>query len=61
MGIHASTIGLIVGLVIGYFWIVYSPGTALLLGLFGFIGWLIGKLVTGEVNIEAIRQIFVRR
>lgn len=61
MALRASQIGLLVGLVIGYFWLVYTPGVAFWIALFGLIGWLIGKLVSGEINTDAIRQIFPRR
>jgi uncharacterized membrane protein YfcA len=61
MALRASHIGLIVGLVIGYFWLMYRWEVALAIALFGLIGWLIGKLVSGEINVDALRQIFSRR
>ena len=56
--LRTSTIGLIVGLVLGYLWVFHSFGTALLIGLVAASGWLIGKFISGEIDVEAIRQIF---
>lgn len=56
--LRTSTIGLIFGLVLGYFWVFHSFGTAFSIGLVAASGWLIGKFISGEINIEAIRQIF---
>lgn len=56
--LRTSTIGLILGLVLGYIWVFHSFGSALLIGLVAASGWLIGKLISGEINVEAIRQIF---
>jgi len=56
--LRTSTIGLILGLVLGYFWVFHSFGTAFLIGLVAASGWLIGKFISGEIDIEAIRQIF---
>lgn len=61
MTIRASTIGLVVGLLLGYFWLTRGFGFALTLGLVALIGWLIGKFVSGEINVEALRQVFTRR
>jgi hypothetical protein len=46
------------GLVLGYFWVFHSFGSALLIGLVAAVGWLIGKFISGEINVDAIRQIF---
>jgi hypothetical protein len=46
--LRTSTIGLIFGLVLGYVWVIHGFGTAV----------LIGKLISGEIDVEAIRQIF---
>jgi hypothetical protein len=56
--LRTSTIGLILGLVLGYFWVFHSFGSALLIGLVAAVGWLIGKFISGEINVDAIRQIF---
>jgi hypothetical protein len=61
MMLRPSTIGLIVGLILGYFWLTRGLDFALLLALFALIGWLIGKFISGEVNMNAVRQIFMRR
>jgi len=56
--VRTSTIGLILGLVLGYFWVFHSFGVACLIGLIAGGGWLIGKCISGEINVDAIRQIF---
>ena len=61
MTIRASTIGLIVGLVLGYFLLTRGFDFAFVLLIIALIGWLIGKFVSGEVDINAVRQIFTRR
>jgi len=60
-GIRPSTIGLILGLTLGYFWLTRSLSFALVLAVLALVGWVIGKLISGEVNIEALRDIFTRR
>ena len=59
--IRPSTIGLILGLTLGYFWLTRSFSFALVLGVLALVGWLIGKFISGEVNIAAVREIFSRR
>lgn len=59
--IRPSTIGLILGLTLGYFWLTRSFSFALVLTVLALVGWLIGKLISGEVNIAAVREIFSRR
>ncbi len=59
--IRASTIGLIVGLVLGYFWLTRGFDFAVILAILALIGWLIGKFISGEVDMNAVRQIFTRR
>jgi hypothetical protein len=56
--LRTSTIGLIVGLVLGYVWVIHGIGTAVLIGLVAAGGWLIGKFISGEIDVEAIRQVF---
>ncbi len=59
--IRASTVGLIIGLILGYFWLTRSFEFAFALALFALIGWLIGKFISGEIDMNAVRQIFTRR
>jgi len=59
--IQPSTMGLILGLTLGYFWLTRSFSFALVLAVLALVGWVIGKLISGEVNIEAFRAIFSRR
>ncbi len=60
-GIRPSTMGLILGLTLGYFWLTRSFSFALALAVLALVGWLIGKFISGEVNIAALRDIFSRR
>ena len=53
--------GLILGLTLGYFWLTRSFSFALVLAVLALVGWLIGKFISGEVNIAALRDIFSRR
>ncbi len=59
--IRPSTIGLILGLTLGYFWLTRSFSFALVLAVLALVGWVIGKFISGEVNIQAFRDIFSRR
>ncbi len=59
--IRPSTIGLILGLTLGYFWLTRSFSFALVLAVLALVGWVIGKFISGEVNIAAVREIFSRR
>ena len=59
--IPPSTIGLILGLTLGYFWLTRSFSFALVLAVLALVGWVIGKFISGEVNIAAVREIFSRR
>ena len=61
MSIRPSTVGLILGLVLGYLGLTRGVGFALLLGVLALVGWLIGKFISGEINLEAVRQVFTRR
>ncbi|GAC1556338.1 MAG: hypothetical protein NVS2B7_31940 [Herpetosiphon sp.] len=61
MNIRPSTVGLILGLVLGYLWLTRGFGFAVLLGVLALLGWLVGKLVSGEINLAAIREVFTRR
>ena len=60
MSARTSTLGLILGLVLGYFWLTRSFGFALVLAVLALVGWLIGKFISGEINVEALRRIFSR-
>ena len=60
MSARMSTFGLILGLVLGYFWLTRSFVFALVLAVLALVGWLIGKFISGEINVEALRRIFSR-
>ncbi len=59
--IRPSTIGLILGLTLGYFWLTRGFSFALVLAVLALVGWVVGKFISGEVNVAAIREIFSRR
>ncbi len=61
MMIRASTLGLIIGIVLGYFWLTRGFDFVVVLALIAVLGWLIGKLISGEIDANLIRQIFNRR
>ncbi len=61
MTVRPSTLGLILGIVLGYFWLTRGFDFVVVLALIALIGWLIGKFVGGEIDANLIRQIFNRR
>ncbi len=61
MMVRASTLGLIIGLVLGYFWLTRGFDFMVVLALIALIGWLIGKFIGGEIDVNLVRQIFNRR
>jgi hypothetical protein len=61
MMIRASTLGFIIGIVLGYFWLTRGFDFVVVLALIAVLGWLIGKLISGEIDANLIRQIFNRR
>ena len=61
---NARTIGLIVGFLFGVVWVWQGAGDALLVllsaaigGLVGFVIWVIGRIATGELDMEALREL----
>ncbi|GAC1523100.1 MAG: hypothetical protein NVS2B16_31220 [Chloroflexota bacterium] len=46
--------GLIVGLVFGWVWIQDSFADAVLVALTGLIGYLIGAVLTGEIDVVEV-------
>ena len=62
--VNARTIGLLAGFLFGVVWVWQGAGDALLVLLFaalgvmvGFVIWFIGRIATGEVDMEAIREL----
>ena len=61
---NAKTVGVLVGLLFGVVWVWQGAGDALLVLLFAALGglvslvvWFIGRIVTGEVDVAAIREL----
>ncbi|WP_025745946.1 hypothetical protein [Kallotenue papyrolyticum] len=61
MLLRPSVVGLILGLLLGYFLLTRGVGFALGLGVCGLLGWLIAKLISGEIDLQALRSAFARR
>ena len=62
--VNARTIGLLVGFLFGVVWVWQGAGDALLVllfaaigGLVGFVVWVIGRIATGELDMEALREL----
>ena len=47
----ASVIGIFIGLVLGIVWMALGFGAVLLTGLLALIGWFIGGVVEGRINV----------
>lgn len=47
----ARVIGIAVGLVLGIVWMSLGLGAAVLTGVLALIGWFIGGMVEGRVNV----------
>ncbi len=47
----ARVIGIAVGLVLGIVWMSLGFGAAVLTGILALIGWLIGGVIEGRVNV----------
>ncbi len=47
----ARVIGIVVGLVLGIVWMSLGFGAAVLTGILALIGWFIGGVVEGRVNV----------
>jgi len=56
----ARTTGLVVGLVIGVVWMWLGFGPALLTGILGLVGWVVGAVLAsvaaGHVDLETLRD-----
>ncbi len=50
----ARVIGIIVGLVLGIVWMSLGFGAAVLTGILAFVGWLIGGIIEGRINIAEV-------
>ena len=56
----ARTTGLLVGLVLGVVWMWLGFGAALLTGVLGLVGWVVGavlaSVVAGHVDLATLRD-----
>jgi hypothetical protein len=50
----SRTVGLILGFAVGVVWAVAGFGAALLAGVLAFVGWVIGGVVEGRINVVAL-------
>lgn len=50
----ARVIGIAVGLVLGIVWMSLGFGAAILTGVLALIGWFIGSVVEGRVNVAEV-------
>ena len=62
--LNAKTIGVLLGILFGVVWVWQGVGAAVLVLLFAALGWLvgfviwwIGRMVAGEVDVAAIRDL----
>lgn len=62
--INIRIIGILVGFLFGVVWVWQDAGDALLVllfaavgGLVGYVIWLIGRIVAGDLDVEAIREL----
>lgn len=50
----AHTLGLVLGFALGVVWVAFGFGAALLVAVLAFIGWLIGGIVEGRINVVTL-------
>jgi hypothetical protein len=50
----ASVIGIFIGLVLGIVWMTLGFGAVLLTGLLALIGWFVGGVVEGKINVVEV-------
>jgi hypothetical protein len=57
-----NVIGLAVGLWLGFIWVVWGFGDAVLVALAGAIGYAIAKVLSGDIDLQAaLRRLSERR
>jgi hypothetical protein len=49
-------IGLAVGLFLGFVWVIWSFGDMVLVALVGLVGYVIGAVVSGHLDLPAALQ-----
>lgn len=58
---NPKLVGLIVGLWLGFIWVVFDFGDMVLVALVGIVGYVIGKVVTGEFDLSSLQRLGDRR
>jgi len=48
--VRTSTVGLFTGLILGLALVLEGFGSMLIVALIGFIGWVVAKVVDGEID-----------
>jgi hypothetical protein len=57
-----NVIGLAVGLWLGFIWVVWGFGDMVLVALAGAIGYVIAKVISGDIDLQAaLRRLSERR
>lgn len=54
--VSEKLIGLLVGLFLGYVWVIWSFGDAVLVALVGLVGYVVGAVVSGNLDLGAALQ-----
>jgi len=49
-----SVIGIFIGLVLGIVWMALGFGAAVLTGILALIGWFLGRVVEGKINVVEV-------
>jgi hypothetical protein len=51
--VSEKVIGLLVGLFLGFVWVIWSFGDMVLVALVGVVGYLVGAIISGELDLGA--------
>jgi hypothetical protein len=51
--VSEKVIGLLVGLFLGFVWVIWSFGDMVLVALVGVVGYLVGAIVSGQLDLGA--------
>lgn len=49
---NIKIVALTVGLWLGFVWMAWSFGDMVLVALAGIVGWAVGSLITGDLDLE---------
>lgn len=52
--VSEKVIGLLVGLFLGFVWVIWSFGDMVLVALVGVVGYLVGAIVSGQLDLGAV-------